>query len=139
MKLLTVVELVEKVEQMIKMIPIQKVEEIVKKYDSLEKELSSGKVDTKLFARKSKEYSRLKNIILVARDYLNFYNEISGLKEILKDKSNEQEIIQLAEKDLREISIKKEKFENELKIFLLPKDEDDEKNAIVEIRAGIGG
>ena len=121
------------------MIPIQKVEEIVKKYDSLEKELSSGKVDTKLFARKSKEYSRLKNIILVARDYLNFYNEISGLKEILKDKSNEQEIIQLAEKDLREISIKKEKFENELKIFLLPKDEDDEKNAIVEIRAGTGG
>ena len=121
------------------MVPIQKVEEIIKKYDSLEKELSSGKVDTKLFARKSKEYSRLKNIILVARDYLNFCNEISGLKEILKDKSNEQEIIQLADKDLREISVKKVKFENELKIFLLPKDEDDEKNAIVEIRAGTGG
>ena len=45
----------------------------------------------------------------------------------------------MARKDLNEIELKKEKFENKLKIFLLPKDEDDDKNAIVEIRAGTGG
>ena len=48
-------------------------------------------------------------------------------------------MIEMAEKDLKEIKLKKEKYENKLKIFLLPKDEDDDKNAIVEIRAGTGG
>ena len=45
----------------------------------------------------------------------------------------------MAEKDLKDIKIKKEKYEDELKIFLLPKDEVDDKNAIVEIRAGTWG
>ncbi len=45
----------------------------------------------------------------------------------------------MAKKDLDEMHDKKKKYENELKIFLLPKDEDDDKNAIVEIRAGTGG
>ena len=58
---------------------------------------------------------------------------------MLQDKSNDQEIIDLAQKDLNQLIEKKEKYENELKVFLLPKDEDDNKNAIVEIRAGTGG
>ena len=57
------------------MIPIQKVKDIIVRHDNLEKELSSGKVDTKLFAKKSKEYSNLVNIILIAKEYLNFENE----------------------------------------------------------------
>ena len=61
------------------------------------------------------------------------------LVNIIEDKKNDQEIINLAQKDLEELKLKKEKYENELKIFLLPKDEDDDKNAIVEIRAGTGG
>ena len=56
-----------------------------------------------------------------------------------QDNSNDKEIIDLAQKDLNELIKKKEKYENELKIFLLPKDDDDNKNAIVEIRAGTGG
>ena len=54
------------------MIPLQKVQEIIKKYETLEKELSSGKVEPKQFAKKSKEYSDLKNIISVAKDYIEF-------------------------------------------------------------------
>ena len=61
------------------------------------------------------------------------------MEQILKDKDNDAEIIEMAEKDLNEMKLNKEKYENELKIFLLPKDEDDDKNAIVEIRAGTGG
>ena len=121
------------------MLPLQKIKDIVSKYNSLEKELSSGNIDTKLFAKKSKEYSDLKNIISIAKEYLNFESEKKGLQEILKDKSNDKEIIEMAEKDLSQISQRKERHENELKIFLLPKDKDDEKNAIVEIRAGTGG
>ena len=48
-------------------------------------------------------------------------------------------MVEMAEKDLEELKVKNKKFENELKLFLLPKDDDDEKNAIVEIRAGTGG
>ena len=58
---------------------------------------------------------------------------------MVQDKSNDQEIIDLAQKDLNDLIIIKEKCENELKVFLLPKDEDHNKNAIVEIRAGTGG
>ena len=121
------------------MIPLQKVKDIIDKHNILEKELSSGKVDPKLFAKKSKEYSNLGRIILVAKKYVNFENEKKDLEQILKDKNNDAEIIEMAEKDLNEMKLNKEKYENELKIFLLPKDEDDDKNAIVEIRAGTGG
>ncbi len=121
------------------MIPINKVKDIIVKHDNLEKELASGKMDSKIFAKKSKEYANLGNIILVAREYLNFEKEKKGLDQILNEKNNDSEMIEMAKKDLKEIEIKKEKNENELKIFLLPKDEDDDKNAIVEIRAGTGG
>ena len=121
------------------MIPIQKVKDIIVRHDNLEKELSSGKVDTKLYAKKSKEYSDLGNIILIAKEYINFENEKKGLEQILDDKNNDSEMIEMAKRDLNEMEGKKVKYENELKIFLLPKDEDDDKNAIVEIRAGTGG
>ena len=121
------------------MIPLDKVKEIIAKHDSLEKELASGNIDPKLFAKKSKEYSNLGNIISIAREYINFEPEKKDLINMLEDKSNDQEIIDLAQKDLNELNEKKKKYENYLKIFLLPKDEDDNKNAIVEIRAGTGG
>ena len=121
------------------MIPLQKVKDIIIKYDNLEKELSSGSVNPKLFAKKSKEYSNFGNIISVAREYLNFEKTKMDLEQILKDKDNDTEIVNMAKKDLSDIEKKKEIYESKLKIFLLPKDEDDDKNAIVEIRAGTGG
>ena len=120
------------------MIPLQKVQEIITKYDILEKELSSGKVEPKQFAKKSKEYSNLGNIISIAKSYINFDNEKRDLEQILLDKNNDTEMIEMAKKDLNDIEVKK-KITSQLKIFLLPKDEDDDKNAIVEIRAGTGG
>ncbi len=121
------------------MIPAEKVKYIIDKYNSLEKELSSGKFDTKLFAKKSKEYSDLKNIIEIAREYLNFEKNKVDLNNIINDQKNDSEIIDLAQKELENAESKRNIFEKKLKIFLLPKDRDDEKNAIVEIRAGTGG
>ena len=121
------------------MIPLQKVKDIISKHNDLEKELSSGKIEPKIFAKKSKEYSNLGSIISTAKQYLNFENEKKGLEQILNDKNNDVEMIEMAKKDLGEMENKKNLFENKLKIFLLPKDEDDDKNAIVEIRAGTGG
>jgi peptide chain release factor 1 len=121
------------------MVPINKVKDIIIKHEVLEKELSLGNVDPKLFAKKSKEYSSLGDIIEIARKYVNLENEKKDLQNILEDKSNDKEMIDLAQKDLDELTENKKKYENKLKIFLLPKDEDDNKNAIVEIRAGTGG
>ena len=121
------------------MIPIEKVKKIVDRYNSLEKELSSGEFDPKKFAQKSKEYSSLKDIINTAKEFLNFEKNKKELKNLINDKSNDKDMISLAQIELDSAELKKAKQEKELKIFLLPKDKDDEKNAIVEIRAGTGG
>ena len=121
------------------MVPIDKVKDIIIKHEALEKELSTGKTDPKLFAKKSKEYSSLGSIITIAKKYVNFENEKIDLLNMVQDKSNDPEMIDLAQKDLNELIKKKEKYESDLKVFLLPKDEDDNKNSIVEIRAGTGG
>ena len=121
------------------MIPIDKVQDIISRYKSLEKDLSSGSIEPKLIAKKSKEYSSLGEIIDIAREYVNFENQKRDLDYIIGDKTNDKEMVDLALKDLNDLIKKKEKNENNLKLFLLPKDEDDNKNAIVEIRAGTGG
>ena len=84
---------------------INKVKEIITKHNSLEKELSSGSIDPKLFAKKSKEYSNLEGIIKIARKYVNFENEKKDLLNMVQDKSNDQEMIDLAEKDLKELIV----------------------------------
>ena len=121
------------------MIPLQKVKNIILRHNSLEKDLSSGDIEPRLLAKKSKEYSNLGNIVSIAKEYINFEVVKKDLEQILRDKSNDLEIIEMAKKDLEEMESKRKRYENQLKIFLLPKDEDDSKNAIVEIRAGTGG
>ena len=121
------------------MIPTEKVQALVAKHDALEKELSTGTIDSKTFAQKSKEYSDLGSIISYAREYLKFDVDKTELEQMLHDKSSDSEMKNLAEKELETLNQKKISYTNKLKIFLLPKDEDDSKNAIVEIRAGTGG
>jgi peptide chain release factor 1 len=121
------------------MIPLEKIQALVVRHDGLEKELSTGTVDTKTFAKKSKEYSELGNIVVYAREYLKFDGDQKDLEQMLKANNSDAEMSKLAEKELEEIKNKREEYTNKLKIFLLPKDKDDNKNAIVEIRAGTGG
>jgi peptide chain release factor 1 len=121
------------------MIPLEKVHALVTKHDILEKELSTGTIDSKTFAKKSKEYSDLGDIISLAREYLKFDDGKKDLELMLQDKNSDNEMRTLAEKELEMLKQKKIDYTNKLKIFLLPKDQDDSKNAIVEIRAGTGG
>ncbi len=121
------------------MIPIEKVKLLLTKHQDIEKELSSGKLGANNFKDKSKEYSELNEIVPYARKYLNFEKEKKDLDNIINDKAADKEMILLAKKELTELIRNKDINENKIKIFLLPKDEDDKKNAIVEIRAGTGG
>jgi|TARA_B110000914_G_scaffold202049_1_gene194740 peptide chain release factor 1 len=121
------------------MIPSEKVRALIVKHDDLEKELSTGTIDSKTFAQKSKEYSDLGGIILYAREYLRFDDDRKDLEQMLEEKSSDSEMRSLAEKELEMLKKKNTDYTSKLKIFLLPKDDDDSKNAIVEIRAGTGG
>ncbi len=121
------------------MLPINKVRDLISKHENLEKELSSGSIDKKKFAAKSKEYSDLNDIIKEAKEYLSFSKEKQELEKICLDKNSEKEIKDLANFELNELIKKNQVNEKKIKLFLLPKDDADSKNAIIEIRAGTGG
>ena len=121
------------------MIPLEKVREIISRHKTLEKELSSDQIDKKKFAKISKEYSDLNEILVHAKQYIDFDNNKLELEKIINDSVNDFEIINLAKSELGELVKNKDINEKKLKLFLLPKDEADAKNAIIEIRAGTGG
>ena len=121
------------------MIPQKTVEELISKHSLLEKDLSSGNLDKKLFAEKSKEYSDLNEIINDAREYITFEKNKYEIEKILKDENSDEELLKMAETELKDLQDQFYKNEKKLKLFLLPKDEADKKNAIIEIRAGTGG
>ena len=121
------------------MIPLKTIEDLISKHSTLEKELSSGEVDKKLFAEKSKEYSDLNEIIENAKKYFFYESEKIDLEKILEDPKSDIEFKTMAEIELKELKSQNEIIEKELKLFLLPKDDADKKNAIIEIRAGTGG
>ena len=121
------------------MIPQKTIEELINKHSILEKDLSSGKIDKKFFAEKSKEYSDLNEIVKDAKKYISFEKEKLELEKILNDKSIDDELKKMAEIELNDLKEQFKKNEKKLKLFLLPKDEADKKNAIIEIRAGTGG
>ena len=121
------------------MIPHKTIEELISRHSTLEKDLSSGTIDKKLFAEKSKEYSDVNEIIENAKKYISFDNDKKELEKILNDISSDEELRNMAETELSDLQIQHESNEKKLKLFLLPKDEADKKNAIIEIRAGTGG
>ena len=121
------------------MVPTNKIEELISKHSLLEKELSSGKIEKKQFAEKSKEYSDLNDIIKQAKKYISFEKEKNELEKIINDTNSGNEFIMMASDELGVLKKQQERNEKVLKLFLLPKDEADKKNAILEIRAGTGG
>ena len=121
------------------MIPAGKVKDLISRHKILEKELSSGEIDKNKFAEKSKEYSELNDIILISKQYIEYEANKNELDKIINDKKTELEMREMAETELKELNEKHIINEKKIKLFLLPKDEADSKNAIIEIRAGTGG
>jgi len=121
------------------MLPINKVKEIVTKYETLEKSLSEVNIDKKTYVQNSKEYSSIGEIIVDVKAYIRLVDDKESSKKILEDSSSDKELKEMAEMELKEIKTKEEDLEKKIKLFMLPKDEADEKNAIIEIRAGTGG
>ena len=85
------------------MIPNKTIEELISRHSSLEKDLSSGTIDKKLFAEKSKEYSDLNDIINDAKKYLSFEKDKSELEKILEDNNSDSELKKMAANELSEL------------------------------------
>ena len=121
------------------MLPLSKVQDLISKHSRLEKELSSQEIDKKTFAEKSKEYSNLNEIIKEATLYFNFQKNKNELEKLINDNNSDNEMRELAISELNELEKNNKINEKKIKLFLLPKDEADTKNAMIEIRAGTGG
>ena len=121
------------------MLPQDKIQNLIHRHLKLEKKLSSGEIDKKKYAEISKEYSDLNDIIKYAKKYLSYEKDTKDLNNIINDKDSDAEMREFATNEL--INLKKDFLINEkkIKLFLLPKDQADSKNAIIEIRAGTGG
>ena len=120
------------------MIPKKTIEELIKKHLILEKDLSTGEIDKKKFAEKSKEYSDLSEIIKDAKKYLSFEAEKIDLEKILNDPNTDDELKKMADHELSDLKSLYEKMKK-IKTISSSKDDADKKNAIIEIRAGTGG
>ena len=116
----------------------QKLENILDKFNDLEIKINSlNKDDYKELANLSKEYSDLKPLVEKNKFILKLKIEFRDLDDLLK--SDDSELKSEAEKEKLELTNKINKLESEIKFLLIPKDESDTKNAIIEIRAGTGG
>ena len=106
---------------------------------AVEKLLSDPAIvqDLEAYQKYSREHSDLNKIVSVFRKYKQAQSELNESMELLKDK--DPDIKNMAREEVNALTLKKERFETDLKKLLLPKDSNDDKNVILEIRAGTGG
>jgi peptide chain release factor 1 len=119
---------------------LETLEGIHARFKEVELLLSSPEVasDIKQFTKLNKEYSDLKLIVERYFEYKNLIGNLSEAQEIIED-SDDPEMKEMARDELEELTAKQEPLEEEIKMLLVPKDPEDDKNAMVEIRAGTGG
>ncbi len=116
----------------------KKIENILETFNDIEVKLNNmNNKNFNEYAKLSKEYSDLKPVVEKSREFLKFQNELNDTEELIL--SEDLEIKKEAEEEIERLKNKLFKLESELKVLLIPKDESDRRNAIIEIRAGTGG
>ena len=117
-----------------------KLNRIIEHFNSINKKLMDpSALSTQEFVNLSKEYSSLSEVASIASEHQTLVKNIEDLEQLSKMEAEDLELATEAKKELVDLRNKKEHLIQELRILLLPKDEDDEKNVILEIRAGTGG
>ena len=119
------------------MIKAEELEKIISKYKKLEDQLNTSIDDKEQYILASKEYSELRPIVEQINIFKGLNKEIDDLNQVIE--SGDQELVDIAKKELSDAKNKYEESEKHLKYLLVPKDPLDQKNVILEIRAGTGG
>lgn len=118
----------------------KKLEEVEKKFERLSQDLQEPGVanDQKQYRVMMKEYANLEKVVQTFRSYKKLLKDIKDNKELLEIE-NDEELRKLVKQDLAQLEQQQEETEKNLKILLLPKDPNDDRDVVIEIRAGAGG
>jgi peptide chain release factor 1 len=119
---------------------LDKLEQIAHRYDELTEELSSPELlaNPSAYAKAAKQHRSLGEVVQKYQTWKGLTNELVGARELL-DTSDDDEMREMARLELETLQTKLDNAEKELKLLLIPSDPNDEKNVILEIRAGTGG
>ncbi len=120
---------------------VDKLQVIEDKYMDLEQRISDPDMIAKQqeWQKLTRQHAALTETVKTFRDYKDVLSGLADAMEIIDDKSLDEEFREMAQEEVRELKEKKEQLEESLFILLLPKDPNDEKNVIIEIRGGAGG
>src|SRR5215472_15538617 len=118
----------------------EKLDQIESRYDEMTGQLSSPEVlaDSARYQKLAKTHAELSEVVAKYREWKEIAKGLEGAKQLLSE-SDDAEMKQMARDEEHALESRRETVEHELKFLLLPKDPNDEKNVIVEIRAGTGG
>ena len=118
----------------------EKLDQIESRYEDMTRELSSAEVhdDSARYQKLAKTHSELGEIVAKYREWKDLEKGYEGAKQLVAE-SDDPEMRQMAHDELRDLEARREVLDRELRLLLVPKDPNDEKNVIVEIRAGTGG
>ncbi|ATU90652.1 peptide chain release factor 1 [Phyllobacterium zundukense] len=119
-------------------IPQDRMDQLLKRFSMMETQMASNP-DSDTYVKLASEYSELEPVVTKIRDLTSARDEASDLRSMLNDASTDKDMRELAEAELPEINERIEELEKDIQVLLLPKDVADERNAILEIRAGTGG
>jgi len=117
----------------------QKLDALITKYQDLEDKLQDPSKLGDSFAKISKEYSDLEEVVVNIKELQKSQKELEDIKEVLKDSEIDKEMKDMMEEEKFQLAKSITEIEQKIKVSLLPKDEADDKNAILEVRAGTGG
>src|SRR5215510_4013647 len=122
------------------MIPTEKLNRVVQRHEELARSMAGeGPIDRDAFARVSKEYSDLTPVVDSIKELLKADKEAKDLSDLIAEPGADGEMKSLAEEELRALKTRLPELERQVKVMLLPKGEYDDRNAILEVRAGTGG
>jgi peptide chain release factor 1 len=118
----------------------EKLDQLGARYDELTKQLSTSEIvsDTSHFQKVAKQHAELEQIVEKHREFKQIEKDLAGAHQMIEE-AEDSEMKQLAYEEEKQLTARKEIVERDLKLLLLPKDPNDEKSVIVEIRAGTGG
>ncbi len=119
-------------------LPRDRMDQVVKRFDMLEAQMAAGPAPD-AYVKMAAEYADMQELVAKIRELRAAEREQDDLEAMLGDKGTDSEMRALAEADLPEVESRIEVLQQEIQILLLPKDAADERNAILEIRAGTGG
>lgn len=119
---------------------LDKLQEIINRYEDVEAKLADPKViaDMKLFKKLNIEYKELGEVVSVIHEYKKTLADIESAKKVLATEKD-KDFLEMAKEELEESRQKEERLMEEIRLLLIPKDPEDAKNCVMEIRAGTGG